>query len=42
MQPQQHLQQQSNAGLGQGLFGGQSQGGYNNPGMMYNPGYRAW
>ncbi|KAK4101571.1 hypothetical protein N658DRAFT_425008 [Parathielavia hyrcaniae] len=34
MQSQQHLQQQSNAGLGQGLFGGQSQGGYNNPGMM--------
>ena len=42
MQSQQHLQQQSNAGLGQGLFGGQSQGGYNNPGMMYNAGYRAW
>lgn len=42
MQSQQHLQQQSNAGLGQGLFGGQSQGGYTNPGMMYNPGYRAW
>lgn len=42
MQSQQHLQQQSNAGLGQGLFGGQSQGGYNNPGMMYNQGYRAW
>lgn len=42
MQSQQHLQQQSNAGLGQGLFGGQSQGGYNNPGMMYNPGYRGW
>jgi CCR4-NOT transcription complex subunit 4 len=43
MQSQQHLQQQSNAALGQGLFGGQSQGGYNNPGMMYNPGgYRAW
>lgn len=39
---QQHLQQQSNAGLGQGLFGGQSQGGYNNPGMMYNPGYQRW
>lgn len=39
---QQHMQQQGNAGLGQGLFGGQSQGGYNNPGMMYNPGYRAW
>jgi len=37
MQNQQHLQQQSNAGLGQGLFGGQSQGGYNNPAMMYNP-----
>ncbi|KAL2161926.1 hypothetical protein VTH06DRAFT_7711 [Thermothelomyces fergusii] len=42
MQSQQHLQQQSNAGLGQGLFGGQSQGGYTNPGMMYNPNYRAW
>ncbi|KAK4032162.1 hypothetical protein C8A01DRAFT_50981 [Parachaetomium inaequale] len=28
MQSQQHLQQQSNAGLGQGLFGGQSQGGF--------------
>ncbi|KAK3349362.1 RNA recognition domain-containing protein [Lasiosphaeria hispida] len=42
MQSQQHLQQQSNAGLGQGLFGGQSQGGYNNPGMMYNAGYRGW
>jgi len=42
MQSQQHLQQQSNAGLGQGLFGGQSQGGYNNPGMMYNAGYRTW
>lgn len=40
----QHLQQQSNAGLGQGLFGGQAQGGYNNPGMMYNAqGYnRGW
>lgn len=46
LQSQQHLQQQSNAGLGQGLFGGQSQGGYNNnnnPGMMYNAGgYRGW
>ncbi|KAL2127896.1 hypothetical protein VTI74DRAFT_10013 [Chaetomium olivicolor] len=42
MQSQQHLQQQSNAGLGQGLFGGQSQGGYNNPGMMYGQGYRGW
>jgi CCR4-NOT transcription complex subunit 4 len=38
----QSQQQQSNAGLGQGLFAGQSQGGYNNSGMMYNPGYRAW
>lgn len=42
MQSQQHLQQQSNAGLGQGLFGGQSQGGYSNPGMMYSSGYRGW
>jgi CCR4-NOT transcription complex subunit 4 len=42
MQSQQHLQQQSNAGLGQSVFGGQSQGGYNNPSMMYNAGYRAW
>jgi len=42
MQSQQHLQQHSNAGLGQ-VFGGQSQGGYNNPGMMYNAGaYRGW
>ena len=39
---QQHLQHQSNAGLGQGLFGGQSQGGYTNPSMMYNAGYRGW
>ncbi len=39
---QQHLQQQSSAGLGQGLFSGQSQGGYNNPSMMYNAGYRGW
>jgi CCR4-NOT transcription complex subunit 4 len=37
---QQH-QQQSNAGVGQGLFGGQSQGGYN-PNMMYGSGYRGW
>jgi len=41
-QQQPHLQQQSSAGLGQGLFGGQSQGGYNNPGMMYNAGFRGW
>jgi CCR4-NOT transcription complex subunit 4 len=39
---QQHQQQQqSNAGIGQGLFGGQSQGGYN-PNMMYGSGYRGW
>jgi CCR4-NOT transcription complex subunit 4 len=42
MQSQQHLQQQSSAGLGQGLFGGQSQGGYNNPSMMYSAGFRGW
>ncbi|KAK3384198.1 hypothetical protein B0T24DRAFT_74838 [Lasiosphaeria ovina] len=49
-QQQQHLQAQaqaqSGAGLGQGLFGGQSQGGYSNPGMMYNnnvgPYQRGW
>ncbi|KAF3026349.1 transcriptional repressor proteinral negative regulator of transcription subunit 4 [Neopestalotiopsis sp. 37M] len=35
MQP--HQQQSSNAGVGQGLFGGQSQGGYN-PSMMYGAG----
>jgi len=38
---QQH-QSQSNAGAGPGLFGGQSQGGYNNPNMMYNAGYTRW
>jgi CCR4-NOT transcription complex subunit 4 len=39
---QQH-QQQSNAGVGQGLFGGQSQGGYNQN-MMYSSGagYGRW
>jgi CCR4-NOT transcription complex subunit 4 len=38
---QQH-QQQSNAGVGQGLFGGQAQGGYN-PSMMYNnTGFSRW
>lgn len=40
-QSQQHMQQQSNAGLGQ-VFGGQSQGGYTNPAMMYSAGYRGW
>jgi CCR4-NOT transcription complex subunit 4 len=33
---------QSNAGAGQGLFGGQTQGGYSNPAMMYNGGYPRW
>lgn len=35
--------QQSNAGVGSGLFGGQAQGGYN-PNMLYNtqPQYRGW
>jgi len=42
MQSQQHLQQQSGGGLGQGLFGAQGQGGYSNPGMMYNAGYPRW
>lgn len=35
--------QQSNAGVGSGLFGGQASGGYN-PNMLYNntPQYRGW
>lgn len=35
--------QQSNAGVGSGLFGGQASGGYN-PNMLYNntPPYRGW
>ncbi|KAK7743709.1 transcriptional repressor general negative regulator of transcription subunit 4 [Diatrype stigma] len=38
----QHQQQGNNTGVGQGLFGGQSQGGYN-PNMMYgNSGYGRW
>ncbi|KAI0129512.1 RNA recognition domain-containing protein [Xylariales sp. AK1849] len=37
---QQHQQQGNNAGVGQGLFGGQSQGGYN-PNMMYGAGASA-
>ena len=37
-----HQQQGNNAGVGQGLFGGQSQGGYN-PNMMYGSGgYGRW
>lgn len=38
---QQH-QQQSNAGVGQGLFGGQSQGGYNQNMMYGGAGYGRW
>jgi CCR4-NOT transcription complex subunit 4 len=34
-------QQQNNAGVGQGLFAGQTQGGYN-PSVMYNAGYGRW
>jgi CCR4-NOT transcription complex subunit 4 len=41
LQARMQHQQQSNAGVGQGLFGGQSQGGYN-PGMMYSAGYGRW
>ncbi|KAH8601161.1 hypothetical protein B0O99DRAFT_502195 [Bisporella sp. PMI_857] len=38
----QQYQQQSNAGVGQGLFGGQAQGGYNQN-MMHGPGFnRGW
>jgi CCR4-NOT transcription complex subunit 4 len=39
----QHQQQGSNTGVGQGLFGGQTQGGYN-PNMMYGSGggYGRW
>jgi CCR4-NOT transcription complex subunit 4 len=36
-----HPQQQSNAGVGQGLFGGQGQGGYNQN-MMYGPAFSRW
>jgi len=36
LQARMHPTGQSNAGVGQGLFGGQSQGGYNP--MMYNGG----
>lgn len=44
LQARMQHQSQSNAGVtGQGLFGGgQSQGGYNNPNMMYNAGFGRW
>ncbi|KAL3422084.1 RNA recognition domain-containing protein [Phlyctema vagabunda] len=41
LQARMHQQQQSNAGVGQGLFGGQAQGGYN-PNMMYGSGFARW
>ena len=41
LQARMQHQSQGNAGGGQGLFGGQSQGGYN-PNMMYNAGYTRW
>ena len=41
LQARMQHQQQSNAGVGQGLFGGQAQGGYN-PSMMYGPGFSRW
>ena len=41
LQARMQHQSQGNAGAGQGLFGGQSQGGYN-PNMMYNAGYTRW
>ena len=41
LQARMHHQQQSNAGVGQGLFGGQAQGGYN-PSMMYGAGFARW
>ena len=37
LQARMQHQQQSNAGVGQGLFGGQAQGGYN-PNLMYGGG----
>jgi len=41
LQARMQHQQQSNAGVGQGLFGGQAQGGYN-PSMMYGTGFTRW
>jgi len=41
LQARMQHQSQSNAGVGQGLFSGQSQGGYN-PNMMYNANYTRW
>ena len=41
LQARMQHQQQSNAGVGHGLFGGQAQGGYN-PSMMYGAGVPRW
>jgi CCR4-NOT transcription complex subunit 4 len=41
LQARMQHQQQSNAGVGQGLFGSQAQGGYN-PNMMYGAGFTRW
>jgi CCR4-NOT transcription complex subunit 4 len=41
LQARMQHQQQSNAGVGQGLFGGQAEGGYN-PSMMYGAGFGRW
>ncbi|KAJ8105010.1 hypothetical protein ONZ43_g7595 [Nemania bipapillata] len=41
LQARMHHQQQGNSmGAGQGLFSGQTQGGYSNPNAMYGGGYR--
>lgn len=42
LQARMQHQSQGNAGVGQGLFNGQNQGGYNNPNMVYNAGYGRW
>lgn len=41
LQARMQHQQQSNAGVGQGLFGGQAEGGYN-PSLMYGAGFGRW
>jgi CCR4-NOT transcription complex subunit 4 len=41
LQARMQHQSQGSAGVGQGLFGGQSQGGYT-PNVMYNNGYARW
>ncbi|RKF72221.1 Component of the CCR4-NOT complex [Golovinomyces cichoracearum] len=41
LQARMQQQQQNNVGVGQRLFGGQAQGGYN-PNMMYGTGFARW